>query len=60
MGNFMDKAKDFAKKHDQQIDQGLRKAGEMADKRTGGKYKDRIDKAVDQAQTRTGGGDQVR
>ncbi|MCO1595430.1 MULTISPECIES: antitoxin [Micromonospora] len=60
MGDFMDKAKDFADKHDKQVDQGLDKAGDMADKRTGGKYDDQIDKGVDQAQARTGEGDQVR
>ncbi|WBB65294.1 antitoxin [Micromonospora sp. WMMD812] len=60
MRDFMDKAKDFANKHDQQVDQGLKKAGEMADRRTGGKYKDQIDKGVDRAQARTGEGDQVR
>ncbi|MEU1238908.1 antitoxin [Micromonospora parva] len=60
MGDFMDKAKDFADTHDKQVDQGAEKAGEMADKRTGGKYDDQIDKGVDQAQARTGEGDQVR
>ncbi|MDG4760633.1 antitoxin [Micromonospora sp. WMMD710] len=60
MGDFMDKAKDVADKHDKQVDQGLDKAGDMADKRTGGKYDDQIDKGVDQAQARTGEGDQVR
>ncbi|WP_435829802.1 antitoxin [Micromonospora costi] len=56
----MDKAKDFADKHDKQVDQGLEKGGEMADRRTGGKYDEQIDKGVDRAQARTGGGDQVR
>ncbi|KAB1948397.1 antitoxin [Micromonospora sp. ALFpr18c] len=60
MGDFMDKAKDVADKHDKQVDQGLDKAGDMADKRTGGKYDDQIDKGVDQVQARTGEGDQVR
>ncbi|MEV7329463.1 antitoxin [Micromonospora sp. NPDC093244] len=60
MGDFMDKAKDLADKHDKQVDQGMEKAGDMADKRTGGKYDDQIDKGVDQAQARTGEGDQVR
>jgi hypothetical protein len=60
VGDFMDKAKDFADKHDKQVDQGLDKAGDMADQRTGGKYDDQIDKGVDQAQARTGEGDQVR
>ncbi|MFC0507723.1 antitoxin [Micromonospora costi] len=56
----MDKAKDFADKHDKQVDQGLEKGGEMADRRTGGKHEEQIDKGVDRAQARTGGGDQVR
>ncbi|MEV1156679.1 antitoxin [Micromonospora chokoriensis] len=60
MGDFMDKAKDFANKHDEQVDKGMEKAGDMADKRTGGKYADKIDKGVDQAQARTGQGDQTR
>ncbi|MBQ0902786.1 antitoxin [Micromonospora sp. U21] len=60
MGDFMDKAKDVADKHDKQVDQGLDKAGDMADKRTGGKYDEQIDKGVEQAQARTGEGDQVR
>ncbi|MEV4714160.1 antitoxin [Micromonospora sp. NPDC049374] len=60
MGDFMNKAKDLADKHDKQVDQGLERAGDMADKRTGGKYDKHIDKGVDQAQARTGEGDQVR
>lgn len=60
MGSFMDKAKNLADKHDKQVDQGLERAGDMADKRTGGKYDQHIDKGVDQAQRRTGEGDQVR
>ncbi|MFJ5616214.1 antitoxin [Micromonospora sp. NPDC093243] len=56
----MDKAKDMADKHDKQVDQGIEKAGDAADKRTGGKYDEQIDKGVDQAQARTGEGDQVR
>ncbi|MEV4390030.1 antitoxin [Micromonospora sp. NPDC049580] len=60
MGDFMDKAKDVTDKHDKQVDQGMEKAGDMADKGTGGKYDDQIDKGVDQAQARTGEGDQAR
>ncbi|WP_446214448.1 antitoxin [Micromonospora sp. IBSANI012] len=56
----MDKAKDMADKHDKQVDQGLDKAGEAADQRTGGKYDQQTDKAVDMAQARTGEGDQDR
>lgn len=54
---FMDKAKDFADKHDEQVDQGLDKAGDQIDDRTGNKYSSQIDKGVDQAQARTGEGD---
>ncbi|RGC68266.1 hypothetical protein C5N14_14325 [Micromonospora sp. MW-13] len=57
MRDFMDKAKDFADKHDKQVDQGLDKAGDQADQRTEGKYDKQIDKGVDMAQQRTGEGD---
>jgi hypothetical protein len=59
MSDFMDKAKDAVDQHDEQVDQGLQRAGEEADKRTGNKYSEQVDKAVDQAQGRTGEGDQV-
>ena len=55
--SFMDKAKDFADKHDKQVDQGLDRAGDEADKRTGSKHSSQIDKGVDEAQKRTGAGD---
>ena len=55
--SFMDKAKDFADDHDKQVDQGLDKAGDQIDDRTGNKHSAQIDKGVDQAQTRTGQGD---
>jgi MT0933-like antitoxin protein len=54
MGGFMDKAENLADKHDDQVDQGLDKAGEFADQKTGGKYDQQIDKGVDAAQERTG------
>ena len=54
---FMDKAKDMAGKHDEQVDQGIEKAGDQIDDRTGNKHSDQIDKGVDQAQARTGQGD---
>jgi hypothetical protein len=59
MGGFMDKAKDMADQHDQQVDQGLDKAGDAVDQRTGGGHSEQVDKAVDQAQQHTGSGDQV-
>ena len=54
MGGFMDKAKDLADQHDEQVDQGLDKAGDFADQKTGGKYDEQIDRGVDAAQERTG------
>jgi hypothetical protein len=57
MGDFLKKAKEFADKHDEQVDQGLEKLGDLLDDRTGKKHSDKIDRAVDEAQKRTGGGD---
>ena len=54
---FMDKAKDFADQHDEQVDQGIEKAGDQVDQRTGDKYSGQVDKGVDAAQQRTGAGD---
>ena len=53
----MEQAKDFADQDDEQVDQGLEKAGDVADQRTGGGHSDRIDRGVDIAQERTGEGD---
>ncbi|GAA2848091.1 kanamycin biosynthetic protein [Actinoplanes cyaneus] len=55
--SFLDKAKDFIDKHDEQVDKALEKVGEQIDDRTGGKYSTHIDKAVNEAQRRTGDGD---
>ena len=55
--SFLDKAKEFADKHDKQVDQVLEKLGDEVDKRTGHKYGDQIDRGVDEAQKRTGDGD---
>jgi hypothetical protein len=54
---IMDKAKDFADDHDKQVDEGLEKAGDQVDERTGNKHSSQIDKGVNAAQERTGGGD---
>ena len=58
MGGFLDKAQDMADQHDDKVDQGLERAGDEVDERTGGGHSERIDQAVDQAQQRTGDGDQ--
>jgi hypothetical protein len=55
-----DKAKDFLNEHDDQVDKGLDKGGDMLDERTDGKYSDKIDTGVDKAQEGLGrfsGGD---
>ncbi|MBO3739020.1 antitoxin [Actinoplanes flavus] len=59
MTDFMDKARKFADQHDEQVDQGLEKAGDQIDERTGNRYSDQIDRGVDEAQKRTGEGDTV-
>lgn len=59
MSDFTDKAKDFADEHDDKVDQGLQQAGDKVDDRTGGKYADKIEKGVDDAQRRTGDDDQT-
>ena len=55
--SFLDKAKELADKHDKQVDQGLEKAGDQIDERTGNKHSSQVDKGVDAAQQRTGEGD---
>ena len=57
---FTDRAKDIADQHDDKVDQALEKIGEQVDKRTGHKHSAHIDKAVDEAQKRTGTGDTTR
>jgi hypothetical protein len=58
MGGFMDKAQDMADQHDEKVDEGLERAGDFADERTGGGHSEQIDRGVDFAQERTGEGDQ--
>jgi hypothetical protein len=57
MGGFLDKAKDLADQHDDKVDQGLEKADDFVDQKTGGKFDAQTDKATDFAQERTGSGD---
>ena len=58
MGGFMDKARDLTEQHDDKVDEGLERAGDFADERTGGGHSEHIDRGVDFAQERTGEGDQ--
>jgi hypothetical protein len=59
MSDFMDRAKDAVDQHDKQVDEGLQKAGQAIDDKTGGQHGDQIQKGVDQAQQHTGQGDQA-
>lgn len=49
-----DKAKDLLGQHSDQAEQGIDKASEFADEKTGGKHSDQIDKLADQAKERLG------
>ncbi len=52
--SFFDKVKDFVKGHPEQADQGLDKAGELLDERTGGRYSEQIAKGDDMVRERLG------
>jgi hypothetical protein len=54
--DFANKAKAFADEHDEQVDQGLDKAGDLAKERFTG-HDEQIDSVVDRAQQYTGAGD---
>jgi hypothetical protein len=57
---FLDDAKKLVDEHDEQVDEAIEKAGDLADDKTGGKYADQIDKAQDLAEEKTGDGDTAR
>ena len=45
--NLKDKASDLVNEHGDQVGQGLDKAAEFADEKTGGQYGDKIDQGAD-------------
>ena len=57
MANFFDQTKKLVDENDEKIDDAAQKAGDFVDDKTQGKYSDKIDKAVDTLQEKTGGGD---
>jgi hypothetical protein len=60
---FRRKAKKMASDHPDKINKGLGKVGDIVDKRTGGKYSDKIDKGEEAAGEyvrKTGEGDTAR
>ena len=54
--DFVNKAKNLADQHDEQVDQGLDRAGDMAKERVAG-HDAQVDSVVDRAQQYTGAGD---
>ena len=54
MGIF-DKAKQFADDNPDKVNQGIDKAGDVVDERTGGKHSEQVDKAQDAARKHLGG-----
>ena len=54
--DFVNKAKNLADQHDEQVDQGLDRAGDMAKERFAG-HDAQVDSVVDRAQQYTGAGD---
>lgn len=52
--SFFDKVKDFIQGHPEQADQGLDRASEVLDERTGGRYSEQIAKGDDMVRERLG------
>ncbi|MGW3100847.1 antitoxin [Streptomyces sp. NPDC001100] len=50
LGKLKDKAEEIAGEHGDTISDGLEKAGELVDEKTGGRHSEQIDGAVDKAQ----------
>lgn len=50
-----DKASDFAEQNPDKLDQGVEKAGDFADDKTGGQHADQIDKGQDFANEKLDG-----
>jgi hypothetical protein len=49
LGMSKGRAGDLMREHGDKVDQGMDRAGQALDSRTGGKYGDRIDTGVDKA-----------
>lgn len=58
LGEYADKAKEFADQHPDQVDQGMEKAGDAADQKTGGRFGDQIDQGEQRAEDYLGTGGQ--
>lgn len=49
IGDFVDKAKDLAAEHEDKVSDGIDKAAEMVDEKTGGNYSDKIEEGAEKA-----------
>ena len=59
LGDLAGQAEKLAKEHPDQVKQGVEKAGQVADEKTGGQHADQIDKAEQAVEERlTGDSDQ--
>ncbi|MGH3157648.1 MAG: antitoxin [Streptosporangiaceae bacterium] len=57
-GELADEAKKLAGEHSDQVQEGLRKAGDLADEKTGGRFGDQIQDGEKQAENFLGDGGQ--
>jgi len=58
LGDIVNKAKDLAADHPDKVEQGVDKAGDAVDQRTGGQHAEQVDKAQDAVRDRLAGGGQ--
>lgn len=58
IGDIVNKAKDLAADHPDKVQQGVDKAGDAVDQRTGGQHAEQVDKAQDAVRGHLAGGDQ--
>lgn len=56
MDDLGGKAKDLADQNPDKLKEGVEKAGDFVDEKTGGKYADKVDQAQQAAEDRLGGG----
>lgn len=54
--SFLDKAKDLIDQHDDKVDQGIEKVGDLVDDKKPG-HSDKVDRVQDFLQEKTGAGD---
>lgn len=53
-GGAVDKAKDLINQHEDKVDQGIEKAGDMVDDKTGGKFSGQVDQGQQFLEDKTG------